>query len=234
YIAAVEHTTEQLRESAHSGSIVEQIAFFQFTMDETTRKIERAQQDALEIDNVIAGLYKAIDAAERRNLTASTLEVKYLSLKRDVEDLEERYKSLETRLADAQYQRKYGEYDSTTPILIEQSGFVPALPARPDRLFTSLIGILVGFGIGIGLAVARFKLNATYEQAEDLRALMPGAVLITIPEVCTGGVRVGRVIAGAVGGLVLAGIFAGTVAILGIQLGWWGEPEMIRPLLDVR
>ena len=86
----------------------------------------------------------------------------------------------------------------------------------------------------VGLAIARNKLNATYEQAEDLRALMPGAVLVTIPEVRTSGVRVGRAIAGVLGGLVLAGIFAGTVAILGIQLGWWGEPAMIQALLDLR
>jgi hypothetical protein len=183
---------------------------------------------------VIAGLEKAIAAAQLRNINASRNEVLYLALKREVEDLEERYAAIETRLADAQYKRKYGEYDSTTPILVEQSGFVPARPARPDRLVTSLIGMLVGIGIGVGLAIARFKLNATYQQAEDLRALMPGAVLVTIPEVRTSGVRISRAIAGVLGGLVLAGLFAGTVAILGIQLGWWGEPEMIRALTSLR
>jgi uncharacterized protein involved in exopolysaccharide biosynthesis len=234
YIASVEQTTEQLRQRAHSGSAQDQIAFFQFTMEESKNQIERALQDAAGIDDVIKGLDAQIKAAEARNLTASKLEVQYVSLKRDVEDLEERYESVETRLAEAQYRRKYGEYDSTTPILIEQSAFVSGYPARPDRLITSLIGILVGTGIGVGLAIARFKLNATYQQAEDLRALMPGAVLVTIPEVRPSGVRIGRAIAGVLGGLVLAGIFAGTVAILGIQLGWWGEPEMIRALINLR
>jgi len=234
YIASVEHTTEQLRQSAHAGSIVEQIAFFEFTLDEAKKQIERAETDAREIDSVIAGLQKSIDAAEKRNLAAASLEVAYVSLTRDVEDLEKRYVSVETRLAEAQYQRKYGEYDSTTPILIEQSAFVSGHAARPDRLMTSLIGMLVGVGIGVGLAVTRFKLNATYQQAEDLRALMPGAVLVTIPEVRPSGVRIGRAIAGVLGGLVLAGVFAGTVAVLGIQLGWWGEPEMIRALINLR
>ncbi len=234
YIASVQHTTDQLRERAHSGSAVEQIAFFRFTIDETKKQIERAMQDCDAIDGVIADLDAAIKAAEQRNLTASKLEVHYVSLKGEVDDLLERYSALEQRLAEAQYQRKYGEYDSTTPILIEQSAFVSGLPARPDRLVTSLIGILVGVGIGVGLAITRFKLNATYQQAEDLRALMPGAVLVTIPEVRTSGVRIGRAIAGVLGGLVLAGIFAGTVAILGIQLGWWGEPEMIRALINLR
>lgn len=234
YITAVEQQTELLREQAHSGNATDQVTVIQYTMEETRKQIARHEEEAENLEGVIARIEEAIKAAEQRNLTASKLEVQYVSLKRDVEDLMERYASVETRLAEAQYRRKYGEYDSTTPILIEQSAFVSARPARPDRLITSLIGILVGIGIGVGLAITRFKLNATYQQAEDLRALMPGAVLVTIPEVCTSGVRIGRAIAGVLGGLVLAGIFAGTMAILGIQLGWWGEPEMIRALINLR
>jgi hypothetical protein len=37
-----------------------------------------------------------------------------------------------------------------------------------------------------------------------------------------------------VAGLALASIFAATVGILGIQVGWWGEPEMIRALIELR
>ncbi|HEX5136319.1 MAG TPA: hypothetical protein VFY93_05055 [Planctomycetota bacterium] len=234
YMTAVEAQTEQLRQQAHGGSAMDQIALLNFTMEEIQKQYERSVKDAASIDEVITNLHRRIKDAEERNLKASSLEVQYASLNRDIKDLEERYASVETRLAEAQYHRKYGEYDSTTPILIEQSGFVSAVPARPDRLLTSFVGIIVGFGIGIGLAIARYKLNATYEQAEDLRALMPGAVLVTIPEVRTSGVRVGRAIAGVLGGLLLAGIFAGTVAILGIQLGWWGDPSMIRALINLR
>ena len=234
YIDEVQRQTDQLREQAHSGSAADQATIIKWTMDETKKTIDRQLEEAENLNEVISGLEDAIRAAQVRNLNASKSEVFYLALKRDVEDLEERYAAIEARLADAQYRRKYGEYDSTTPILVEQSGFVPARPARPDRLVTSLIGMLVGVGIGVGLAIARFKLNATYQQAEDLRALMPGAVLVTIPEVRTSGVRIGRAIAGVLGGLMLAGLFAATVAILGIQIGWWGEPEMIRALTSLR
>ena len=67
-----------------------------------------------------------------------------------------------------------------------------------------------------------------------MRALMPGAILVTIPDVRTSGVRIGRAIAGVFGGLFLAGLFAATIAVLGIEIGWWGEPEMIRALTDLR
>lgn len=234
YVAAVEAQVEGLRREAHGGKAADQMGLIRFAIDEIRKQCERAQEDAKGIDAVIEDLTRRIEAAEERNRVASRLEVQYATLRREIEDLERRHETIEARAADAQYVRRYGEYDSTTPILIEQTGATPAAPARPDRLLTSFAGILVGVGIGLGLAIARCKLNATYQQAEELRALMPGAVLITIPEVRSGGVRVGRAIAGAVGGLVLAGIFVGTVAILGIQLGWWGEPAMIQPLLDLR
>jgi capsular polysaccharide biosynthesis protein len=233
-VTAIERQVEELRQRAHSGSAVDRIAFVQYTMDESRKQIRRYEEEVATADNLIKGIETQIQGAEQRILTATKLEVQYESLKRDVEDLTERYADVEKMLAEAQYRRKYGEYDSTTPILVEQSGFVTGRPARPDRLVTSLVGLLVGLGVGVGLAVTRFKLNATYQQAEDLRALMPGAVLVTIPEVRTSGVRIGRAIAGVLGGLVLAGIFAGTVAVLGVQLGWWGEPEMIRALINMR
>jgi hypothetical protein len=117
---------------------------------------------------------------------------------------------------------------------VEQGAFVPIKPASPDRLMTSLVGLLIGLGVGVGLAFLRHRMDASYRQADDLRALMPGAVLVTIPEVRTSGVRIGRALMNVVAGLALAGIFAATVGILGIQVGWWGEPEMIRALIELR
>jgi len=234
YIADVKHQLEELKVEAHQGPAVQRERYLQFLMDETRKQIDRHKLEAKDLDAVVASIEKDIGTARDRIQTAAKLEVQYLSLKRDVEDMEERYTAVENRLAEAQYDRKYGEYDSSTPIQVEQSAFVAAKPARPNRLVTSLIGLLIGLGIGVGLAVTRFKLDASYHQADDLRALMPGAVLVTIPEVRTSGVRIGRAILGVSGGLLLAGLFAATVAILGIQVGWWGEPEMIRILTDLR
>ncbi len=153
---------------------------------------------------------------------------------REVEDILTRDAVIQRKLPDAQNRRKYGEYDSSAPIQVEQGAFVPIKPASPDRLMTSLVGLLIGLGVGIGLAFLRHRMDASYRQADDLRALMPGAVLVTIPEVRTSGVRIGRALFNVVAGLALAGIFAATVGILGIQVGWWGEPEMIRALIELR
>jgi len=90
-----------------------------------------------------------------------------------------------------------------------------------------------------GQPARRKELYADYKATrdatpDDLRALLPGAVLVTIPEVRATSVRVGRALLGVLGGLILIGIFGLSIAILGVQLDWWGQPEMISFLTNLR
>ncbi len=139
-----------------------------------------------------------------------------------------------TRHAVADQRARLDQHATISPIEVEQSAYVPARPASPDRLVTSLMGLVLGLGLGVGLAIARFKLDRAYHRPDDLRALLPGAVLVTVPDVRRKGIRFGVMFASVLGGLALAGIFTATVAILGVQVGWWGEPEMVRALINLR
>lgn len=208
--------------------------YLKFLQDENRKQIKRYEEEIVHLDTVIIDLDSKIEVAQQALLTAARIDSEYDGINREVEDILTRYTVLQRKLTDAQNRRKYGEYDSSAPIQVEQGAFVPIKPASPDRLMTSLVGLLIGLGVGIGLAFLRHRMDASYRQADDLRALMPGAVLVTIPEVRTSGVRIGRALMNVVAGLALAGIFAATVGILGIQVGWWGEPEMIRALIDLR
>ena len=137
------------------------------------------------------------------------------------------------RHAVADQRARLDDQFSVAPIQVEQAAYVPAEPASPDRLVNSLMGLLLGLGAGVGLAIARQKLDRACHRPDDLRALLPGAVLVTVPEVYKG-VRLGVMLTSVLGGLVLAGIFTVTVVVLGIQIGWWGEPEMVRALINLR
>ena len=233
-IESVKQEIQNLRSAEKSRSAQVREQYLLFMQDENRRQIGRYEEEAANVDTVVSAINAKITEAQKRVLVGAKIESQYLSLHRDVEDILVRYKFVQGRLAAAQNRRKYGEYDSSAPIQVEQSAFVPAQPASPDRLVSSMIGLLIGLGIGVALAVLRHKLDGSYQQADDLRALMPGAVLVTIPEVRTSGVRIGRAIFGVLSGLVLAGVFAATIGILGIQVGWWGEPEMIRALIEMR
>ncbi|MHC4550573.1 MAG: GumC family protein [Planctomycetota bacterium] len=232
-IEGVKQQIEELR-NTDSKTSEKREQYLQYLQDENRKQIARYEEEVRTIDSTVASLDKGIEDAQQRMLVAARIESRYESLERDVEDVLAKYHLVQERLITAQNRRKYGEYDSSAPIQVEQSAFVPIKPAAPDRLITSLVGLLIGLGVGVGLAVMRHRLDASYRQADDLRALMPGAVLVTIPEVRTSGVRIGRALMGVMAGLVLAGVFAATVAVLGIQVGWWGEPEMIRALIEMR
>ncbi|MHC4134380.1 MAG: GumC family protein [Planctomycetota bacterium] len=208
--------------------------YLKFLQDENRKQITRYEEEVVHLDKVIIDLEKGIDVAQQALLTAARIDSEFDAHNREVEDILGRYTVIQRKLTEAQNRRKYGEYDSSAPIQVAQGAFVPIKPASPDRLMTSLVGLLIGLGVGIGLAFLRHRIDASYRQADDLRALMPGAVLVTIPEVRTSGIRIGRALMNVVAGLALAGIFAATVGILGIQVGWWGEPEMIRALIELR
>lgn len=232
-IDGVKAQIEDLR-GTDSESTRSKEQYLRFLQDENRKQIKRYEEEIVHLDDVIIGLEKEIGVAQQSLLTAARIDSEAGSLSREVEDIEGRYNVIQRKLTDAQNRRKYGEYDSAAPIQVEQGAFVPIKPASPDRLMTSLVGLLIGLGVGIGLAFLRHRMDASYRQADDLRALMPGAVLVTIPEVRTSGVRIGRALMNVVAGLALAGIFAATLGILGIQVGWWGEPEMIRALIELR
>jgi len=224
----------ELRESERDPSARTREDYLKYLQDETRRSIERAQEERGILDDSIGKLEAKIEEAQQRIETGRKLQGQYLSHQRDVTDIEAEYEQFVMRLAAAETRAEYGEYDSATPIVVEQRAFVPAKPAGPERLVTSLVGLVIGLGIGVGLAVVHHRLDTSYQQADDLRALMPGAVLVTIPEVHTSGVRIGRAILGVLGGLVLTAVFAATVALLGVQVGWWGEPGLIENVLELR
>jgi uncharacterized protein involved in exopolysaccharide biosynthesis len=205
-----------------------------YLIDDNTRLIKQYKDELDEMDKAIAETQKEIDATTKRILRASTLESVYMSRQRDVSEADSKYERILARHAAIELMINNKRFDKTAPIQIEQSAFVPPKPASPNRLLTSMVGLLLGLGIGVGLAIALNKLDKSYQRPEDLRGLLPGAVLVTIPEVRASSVRLGRAILGILAGLVLTGIFAAAIAVLGIQAGWWGAPEMIQPLIDLR
>ena len=208
--------------------------YIRYVMDYNRKLIHSFQAEIVNLDKQVTKAQQRVEAAHRRNLTAATLEGTTLSLQRDLGDSEKKYEAILMRHAQALERSNYDKYQGTAPIQVEQSAFVPSKPASPDRLLTSLIGLVLGLGIGVGLAVALGRMDPSYQRPEELRSLLPGAVLVTIPEVRAGGARAGRAIMGVLGGLLLIGIFCATLAVLGIQAGWWGEPEMIRVLTNLR
>lgn len=234
-IALVKERLAQLKVEGKDSKATERaIKMVEYMLAENSKRLEYHVNDRKTIDSSIKSLRDQVEAIRDRIARASKIEGEYLSKQRTMTEAETRYREAQLRLNGAELRDALAAAGPMVPIQIEQRAFTPARPAGPDRLATSLIGLAVGLGLGVGLAVARRKVDLSYHRAEDLRALLPGAVLITVPEVTGGSARVSRTMLGVAGGLLLTGIFLLTVAILGVQLQWWGKPEMIQALFNLR
>ncbi|MHC4956951.1 MAG: GumC family protein [Planctomycetota bacterium] len=195
---------------------------------------EKSSRDQLvKLDGRIANAEKEIKGLEAKVARAGEIEGRYITLQQTVDEAQFAYDGIVRRQNAAEQRARFDTFASMIPVQVEQNAFVPNKPTRPDRLVTSVMGLLMGVGVGVGLAVVRAKLDNSYNRPDDLRSLLPGAVLVTVPDVRQGGTRLGLMVIGILGGLVLASLFAATIGLLGLQIGWWGEPEMVRDLMSL-
>jgi len=217
-IDAMEARIKELRGSSVRESAKKREDLIRYMIRENTKWQKQTIEDAKGIDRRVSETEKKIVGARRRIETAARVDAEYLSLQRNVSESMFRYEAIIKRHSEADQRARLDNYSSSVPIQVEQRAFVPAKPASPDRLVTSLMGLALGLCVGVGLAIGRHKLDRSYHRPDDLRALLPGAVLVTVPEVRKGGARVGIMVSSILGGLLLAGVFTATVALLGLQV----------------
>ncbi len=233
-IAGREQIIEDLKNTSNQRTSAQKRKdLLKYLIDEGTQMLAQYEKDIRAQEAAVLEIEKRREEVRTRIITAAKIDMQYTSLKRSVENAERFWEDSE-RAYKASELMERSVRGGINPIQIEQRAFIAARPAGPDRLITSLLGLGLGLGLGVGLAIAHYKLDASYHRAEDLRALLPGAVLVTIPEVAAGGAKVGRAILAILGGLILFALFLATVAVLGTQVGWWGEPEMIHGILNLR
>lgn len=234
-IRLAEERLNHLRETeSKSSNRQNRVEMVKFLLDDISKRKESLTADIGQLDTFIAKCQESIKSANDRIAKSGSLLNQLTSLTRAVDEYSTQYRDVVARLSALDQRGAAGAEAPAIPIEVLQRASPGAKPASPDRLASSLIGLALGLGIGIGLAVAKTKVDNSYHRAEDLRALLPGAVLITVPEVTSGGARASRVVAGALGGLFLFAVFCATVALLGSQLGWWEAPQLFHTVLNLR
>jgi non-specific protein-tyrosine kinase len=62
-----------------------------------------------------------------------------------------------------------------------QSALTPTAPSSPNKVRNVLIGIIIGFGLGIGLAFLRERLDDRFRGRGDLELALNAPVLATVP-----------------------------------------------------
>jgi len=233
-IAAQERAISEYKDSDQAPSVKKYVEWLQYSQDGLRKTCEQYRSDLKSLDQTMAETRDTIDKLHEKNSVATVIEGDFIALQRAVEEAQGKYDRMVSNFEIADRKKDMTDFDSFIPIQVQQSAFTPMKPAGPDRLLYPLIGLVIGLGVGIGLAVARAKFDPSCHNTDDVRALLPGAVVVTVPEVQERVTHVGRTLFGVLGGLALTGIFAATVGLMGIRLNWWGDPSMISFLLQLR
>jgi len=226
---------DDLKKSSNDrGEGARRLEMLNFMVADVAQRKADANATITQLDEFIAARNKEIEETNQRIVKAGTLLNPLNALLRAADECNTQYRDVARRLASLDQVGSASADAPAIPIEVLQRAWPSPKPASPDRLAGSLIGLALGAGIGVGLAVARTKVDTSYRRAEDLRALLPGAVLVTIPEVTGTGARVSRALTGVASGLLLFAIFSATVALLGSQLGWWEAPQLVQAVLNLK
>jgi len=141
-------------------------------------EIQNYSRHVADIESEIA-TYRA-----RLNLTPET-EQELADVSRGYEESKANYNSLlqkqnQSQLATSLEQRQQGEQ-----FRIIDPPSLPEKPASPNHFLVSLLGLVLGTGVGLGVAAFLEFTNVRVWHEKDLKGLVPGRVLVNIPHLST-------------------------------------------------
>ena len=106
-----------------------------------------------------------------------------LIMTRDYENIRENYQSLLTRKLDAQLASNMERKQKGEKFKILDSARIPQTPYKPDRKKIALLGLVLGLGLGGGLAFVTEYMDQSFRSSKDLERFAQLPVLASIPTI---------------------------------------------------
>jgi polysaccharide chain length determinant protein (PEP-CTERM system associated) len=176
-----------------------------------------ARQEIERVTAQIAQIQEHLTATPRVAEQLAALEREYEHLFQNYQDFSN--KRLEAGVAANMERRQKGEQ-----FRILESAFAPPEPFSPNRIAIIAVGLLLGIGLGAGVAVLLEALDSSFHGVHQLQAALRLPVLVSIPGIVLESDRLAMrrrrirnaVAAAAVTCVVLAGAIAGNWAVNGV------------------
>jgi polysaccharide chain length determinant protein (PEP-CTERM system associated) len=176
-----------------------------------------ARQEIERLNGQIAQIQENLTATPRVAEQLAALEREYQHLFASYQEYSD--KRLEAGVAANMERRQKGEQ-----FRILESAFPPPEPFSPNRIAIIAVGLLLGIGLGAGVAVLLEALDSSFHGVHQLQAALRLPVLVSIPGIVLESDRLAMrrrrirnaVAAAAVTCVVLAGAIAGNWAVNGV------------------
>jgi polysaccharide chain length determinant protein (PEP-CTERM system associated) len=124
-----------------------------------------------------------VDEYSRRLFTAPEIEREYLALTRDYELAQEEYREIKEKLGAADMARAFEAEQRGERFTLIRSPSTPTTPHSPNRLGILLLGFVLAFGGGIGVAAIAEWSDNTVRGARDLRDILEMPPIGTVPRI---------------------------------------------------
>ncbi|MEW6184390.1 MAG: XrtA system polysaccharide chain length determinant [Thermodesulfobacteriota bacterium] len=140
------------------------------------KEISRLKKEDEKVRAMMASYQARIESTPVRELTLSTMVGDFNNLNETYQDLLK--KNISAQQAENLERRQKGEQ-----FRIIDPARIPERPFKPDTRKVLLIGLILGFGSGLGLVFVREQLDRSFRDAEDLEATLGVRVLANIPKI---------------------------------------------------
>ena len=144
---------------------------------EAARLVRAAENDYQAAAAQEGAVALALDAAKAEALDLQRRGVQYDSLKRELEAGKEVLNSLLARHEQADVAQEL----QTTNLRVADPATVPRFAVRPRRVLDLAIGLILGAGLSIGLALLRDHLDVTLKTPDDVRLGLGVPLLAVLP-----------------------------------------------------
>jgi capsular exopolysaccharide synthesis family protein len=144
---------------------------------ESARIVRAAENDFAAAAAQEKAVASALDAAKAEALDLQRRGVQYDSLKRELEAGKDVLNSLLARLKQADVAQEL----QSSNLRVADPATVPRGPVRPRHVLDLLIGLLLGGGLSVGLALLRDHLDDTLRAPDDVRLGLGVPLLTAIP-----------------------------------------------------
>ena len=155
-----------------------------------------------------------LEKYEKKIERAPLIEQEYLELTRDYDNAKRKHSEIVRKLLTAKIAQGMEQTQRGERFTIMEPAYLPQKPYKPNRMAIALIGLVLAFGAGVGLAAGREAMDRSVKTADELNSITGVPVFSEISLMETDGERRSRRIKRVLLILIAIGAIVGALIVV--------------------